>query len=191
MAKEKTGKNIVKHWFDRMEQVLHHEAELAGLFEHGVSTGTAREFLVSRVLRSFLPSFVHLGSGQIFSAAAGMSNQIDVIVYDPRMPFLEVSPGLGLYMLEGVIATVEVKSKLFRTGLVEALDNSLSVLLLTNHLKVQDDDPIKAGVEELRTFQKDEPDPEGKVMASLMPRTYVFGYKGFADHIKMGDVIQE
>jgi hypothetical protein len=76
-AKKKIGKDIVKQWFDRMEQVLQHEAELAGLFEHGVSTGTAREFLVSRVLRSFLPSFVHLGSGQIFSAGAGMSNQID------------------------------------------------------------------------------------------------------------------
>src|SRR4051812_3873010 len=104
----------VKQWFDRLETVLHTEAELAGLFEHGSLTGAAREFFVRRVLRSVLPPIVHVGSGPVVDRHGKSPRQIDVILYDSRCPLLEIEPGVGLYFVEGVLGTVEVKSTLNR-----------------------------------------------------------------------------
>ena len=90
-------------------------------------TGDAREFLVSRVLRSVLAPSLHIGSGKIIGHNGSESKQIDVVIYDPSFPVFEIRPGQGLYLVEGVIATLEVKSKIDKSKLHDSLANCISV----------------------------------------------------------------
>lgn len=118
--------NAMKRWFDELEKVLAAEARLAGLLEHGTMTGSAREFFVQRVLRSVLPPALHIGTGRVISASGETSKQIDVVIYDPQFPLMEAQPGQGLYLREGTMAAIEVKSELNRERTEEALENCLS-----------------------------------------------------------------
>jgi len=115
---------------DTTERSLHSDAEREGLFAHGTLTGNGREFLINRVLRSILPPNVHIGTGRVIDRYDCQSRQLDVVVYDPRFPRLEGAAGASLFFNEGVIATIEVKSRLTTTSLAEALENSRSVLAL-------------------------------------------------------------
>lgn len=123
-----TNKTILS-WLDGLEGMLAAEAAVSGLFEHGTMIGQAREFLVSRVLRSVLPSSVHIGTGRVIDHSGGVSKQIDVIIYDPRFPMMKLDSG-GLYFVEGVLATIEVKSTINTAVLEGSLDNCKSVLEL-------------------------------------------------------------
>jgi len=78
-----------------------------------------------------LPPIVHIGSGKVVDFEGKKSRQIDIIVYDSRFPTFEIQSGMGIYLLEGVIAIIEVKSTLTRKSLFEALDNTQSLIQLT------------------------------------------------------------
>src|SRR5262245_42729947 len=130
------GAHLVREWFDGIEDVLSKEAALAGLLEHGTSIGDAREFFVRRVLRTFLPPGIHVSRGIVFSRSQ-RSRQIDIILFDSRYPVFEIEPGFGLYPVEGVIGTIEVKSRLTTSSLHEALDNCLSVMRITPAVNVE------------------------------------------------------
>ena len=114
-------------WLDGQEIALNESARVAGLLEHNTMVGQAREFLINKVLKSILPAAVHFGTGKIIDSQGSYSKQIDIIVYDARFPALEIE-GSGLYMVEGVIAAIEVKSTLDTGQLILALDNCKSVL---------------------------------------------------------------
>ncbi len=121
---------IIRNWFDKLEESLQADAALASLMGHGTLIGDAREFFVRRVLKTVLPPAVHIGRGMVVGANGQVSNQIDVVIYDPLFPVLEIESGQGLYLNEGVIAAIEVKSTLNKGKLFEALDNCLSVSTL-------------------------------------------------------------
>jgi hypothetical protein len=114
-------------WFDSLERVLKEESELSGLLAHGSTIGQAREFVITRVLKTILPSSVHIGSGKIIDSCGAYSKQIDIILYDPRFPLMKVEGG-GLYFVEGVLATIEVKSTIDSRELKASLENCKSVL---------------------------------------------------------------
>jgi len=117
-------------WFDKLEDTLWKEAAAVGLLEHSTLVGTAREFLVKRVLKSILPPAVHIGSGRVFDGEGNSSKQVDIILYDSRLPVFEIDDGIGEYPIEGVLATIEVKSTLTINELKCALSNCTSVLRL-------------------------------------------------------------
>ena len=126
------GAKIVMDWLDGLETVLDAESRLSGLFDHGPTVGQAREFLVTRVLKTILPTGVHIGSGMVIDHKGASSKQIDVVVYDPRFPIMKVEGG-GLYFVEGVLATIEVKSTIDTVSLKDSLENCRSVLQLWPH----------------------------------------------------------
>lgn len=154
---------ITAKWFDALEAHLHAGAKLAGLFSHGGMKGNAREFFVKRALQTVLPPSLHIGTGKIIGHDGTESRQIDVVVYDPAFPVFESSPGHGLYMVEGVIAAIEVKSTLDETKLREALDNCDSVAQVSTSLSAE------------RLIEK-----QGKEVSlghfPLRPVSYIFGY---------------
>jgi hypothetical protein len=122
----------VVDWFDGLEGVLHSEAQLSGLLAHGSTIGQAREFVVTRLLKTILPSSVHIGSGKVIDSNGSYSKQIDIVIYDPRFPLMRVDGG-GLYFVEGVLATMEVKSTITSDELKVSLENCKSVLGLSPH----------------------------------------------------------
>lgn len=119
---------VTKSFFDKYEKELIQRAETAGLIKHNPSIGALKEFLTKSVLNNILPDCCSLVSGQIFDGTGLLSRQIDIIVYDSRLPKLEIAPGFGYYSIEGVIACIEIKSKLDKKSIEEALNNSKSIL---------------------------------------------------------------
>ena len=164
----------IADWFDQLESVLQAEAELSGLLSHGSTIGQAREFLVSRVLSTFLPAGVHIGSGKIIDSQGNESKQIDIIIYDPRFPLMKVEGG-GLYFVEGVLATIEVKSTINKAELKTSLENCKSVLSLV----INGEHPEEA--EARITFYMERENitheqAEQRFWYMFHPATYVFGF---------------
>lgn len=120
--------DITKSFFDKYEKELIQRAETTGLMDHRPSAGTLKEFLTKIVLGSILPNTCSLVSGQVFDGMNSLSKQIDIIIYDDRLPKLELAPGFGYYAIEGVIAAIEIKSKLDKKSIIESLNNAKSVL---------------------------------------------------------------
>ena len=163
-----------KEWFDALEKALEAEVKIAGLLEHGTLIGNAREFLVQRVLKSVLPPLIHVGSGKIIDASQHQSSkQIDIILYDSRFPLLEISPGVGLYLIEGVVGTIEVKSQLTKKTLVEALENSYSVLSLQQlHVRGSNDPNVVKTIES--RYGIDHNEALRKLRYEYLPSSYIF-----------------
>lgn len=163
-----------KEWFDALEKALEAETKIAGLLEHGTLIGNAREFLVQRILKSVLPPLIHIGSGKVIDATTERcSKQIDVILFDARCPFLEIAPGLGMYPIEGVVGTIEVKSRLTKKTLQEALENVYSVLSLQQRYVPGSDEPrVIAAVQ--NRYRIDEAEARRKLRYEHLPASYVF-----------------
>jgi hypothetical protein len=169
-----TGHLLVKQWLDQLETTLRSEAELSGLLGHGSMIGSAREFFVTRVLRSILPPTVHIGSGRIINRQS-ISKQIDIILYDPQCPLMEIQPGQGLYFIEGVIATIEIKSLLTKEKLLQALDNCGSVARLMPSLS-SFDQLNRLGIALLKKNALPKECVQDAVRWEISPRNYVFSF---------------
>lgn len=167
-------KTHAQKWFDQLEVTLAHEAEQAGLFEHNTLIGSAREFFLKRVLRSILPPTIHVATGKIIDAQGNASNQIDIILFDSRFPVLEIDSGVGTYPLEGVIATIEVKSTLTTRELYTALDNTRSLIDLTPGL--EQDTPLKEHMRELVKSGSSETDAKRKAYFEWIPAGYIYAF---------------
>jgi hypothetical protein len=164
----------VVDWFDGLEDMLTTEAKLSGLLEHGSTIGQAREFVVTRILRTILPAGVHIGSGKVIGNHGSSSKQIDIVVYDPRFPFMKVEGG-GLYFIEGALATIEIKSTIDSDQLRMSLDNCKSVL----ELHVQGEYPEEADAQ-IRFYMNkgnlSREMAEARFQYMIRPATYVFAF---------------
>jgi len=111
-------------WAGSVSRLLSAYRELSGTTsDHGDVLGKAREAFVSEVLRRFLPQALHVGSGQILDGLGQLSRQVDVLIYRHDMPLLSSLADTNLYFVEGVVSTIEVKSRLDSEKLWEALDS--------------------------------------------------------------------
>jgi hypothetical protein len=167
------NKTVVE-WFDRLEAVLQAEAKLSGLLDHGSTIGQAREFLVTRVLRTILPAAAHVGSGKVIDSRGNASRQIDIIIYDPRFPMMKIEGG-GLYFVEGVLAVIEVKSTIDGAQLTASLENCRSVLELT----INGEHPEEAAARIAFYVDKGKlsrEEAEQRFWYMFHPATYVFSF---------------
>lgn len=165
-----------RNWFDHLNRTLHEEAELAGLFEHGTTTGTSRELFLMRALRNVLPPAVHIGSGIVVDCEGKRSQQVDIVVYDPRFPVLRSALAAGLYLAEGVIATIEVKSTLNKRELKKALGNCLSVMTLSSYAARASMDAV---CKDHSKSDKEQKHKSFEMKREGAPYTYVFAYLGY------------
>lgn len=125
---------IFKEYLAAFSKQISVEAETIGLFKHNATNGMLKEFLVHNVLEKVLPKSCSVVSGIIFDEANSISKQMDLIIVDNRCFGINLSGGIGYYPVESVIATIEVKSKLNKKSIDEALTNSLSTLQMNQHL---------------------------------------------------------
>lgn len=176
----------IRDWFDNIEKVLTTEAESAGLLEHSVTIGQIREFFMRDVLKKFIPSGLIIGSGQVISSKNGtISKQIDIIIFDNRFPRFSItgSSQNALYPIEGVIATIEIKTELKSDTLREALDNCYSVLKLP--IEVQNPDKENEIRRLMNTDAKlTSNNASNKLLWRICPKTYIFAFKGYKEKYK-------
>lgn len=101
--------------------------EVATLTHTGVK-GTIREILVRDLFRPLLPSDFGVGTGQIATAKNELSPQQDVVIYDRRiLPPILFEKTVGIFPVESILATIEVKTKLTATELRTAYDSAKTI----------------------------------------------------------------
>lgn len=88
---------------------------------HAGEFGAARERIVSKLIRKFLPTQLGLGQGFVVNPDSDRTNQVDIVIYDNELtPKLEAEDA-RFYPYETVVALGEVKSILSRKALGEAI----------------------------------------------------------------------
>ena len=85
----------------------------AGLTHQGVK-GQVLEILLGELFRPLLPSDIGVGTGQIIESYSGrMSRQIDIVIYNKSiLPPVLIDGNTGLFPIESVLYTIEVKTTL-------------------------------------------------------------------------------
>ena len=166
----------IRSWFDGFDKILALQAEVSGLLEHIATVGQIREFFVKNVFEKFLPSEVTVGSGQILSSKDDeLSKQIDIIIYDNRFPEFSIkgSEMNALYPVEGVIATIEIKTNLDSVNTLNtALDNCLSAMKLPFEIKSKEQTINKYSEKYNLTPEI----AEQQFIWELSPKTYIFAF---------------
>jgi hypothetical protein len=96
-------------------------AKVLNAIEHKLTQGTLKELFTSELLQHFLTIQFGIGSGIVINDKNKQSNQTDIVIYDKRIipPFISGS-GIGVYPVESVIATIEIKTELHKDDLMEA-----------------------------------------------------------------------
>jgi hypothetical protein len=89
-------------------------ARAAASIRHPGVKGQIREILITQVLRPLLPMQIGVGTGHIICLdGKTISKQHDMVLYDRRLVApLMFDQSLGLFPVEAVLATIEVKSTL-------------------------------------------------------------------------------
>jgi hypothetical protein len=119
----------------RLRADAHHlvsRAEAESLIVHRGLRGRFRELLVDSILSPWLPPYASCGTGMIVDVEdrARQSTQEDIVVFDRSLvpPVLAHSMALeGVFPLDGVLARVEVKSKLTRAELRGAVEAAAEI----------------------------------------------------------------
>lgn len=117
---------LVSH-LNYVEQVLLARSQVASNAGHPNLRGWPREWFIKEFLADHLPSSLEMGQGEIISANSAPKPspgeyrpQNDLIIYQRDFPKISFSPSDGAYLIEGVVATLEIKSKLSKTELKRA-----------------------------------------------------------------------
>lgn len=101
---------------------------------HSLHKGTPREAFIREFLESHLPENVAIGAGEIIDANSQpgvQRNQYDIVIYKKNYPKLDFGGGISGFLIESVIATVEVKSTLNQSGLDQAIRAAINAKALT------------------------------------------------------------
>jgi len=91
---------------------------------HPLHKGTPREAFIREFLSTHLPESVAIGTGEIIDSKSrpGESrNQYDIVIYKKNYPKLDFGGGISGFLIESVIATIEVKSTLTEPELKKAI----------------------------------------------------------------------
>ncbi|UPG95093.1 DUF6602 domain-containing protein [Luteibacter aegosomatissinici] len=107
MAKQK---KLLVNYADGALDALRAQYQMTKVISHSVTAGAAREAVLRDFLVAHLPNMSTAMSGVIFDANDRFSKQQDIVFVlksFPRLPFVS---GSDLIYVEGVIATIEVKT---------------------------------------------------------------------------------
>lgn len=90
------------------------QARAAAKITHKGVKGTVLEILLSKLFRPLLPADIGIGTGQIIDAYGNTpSPQIDIVIYNKAiLPPILIDESVGLFPIESVLYTIEVKTKL-------------------------------------------------------------------------------
>lgn len=173
---------IINEWSRSISHVLKSSFNVSSsIANHASILGDSRESFIRDILKRFLPNNIIIGSGQIVDSKGNKSKQIDIIIYRNDFPILRTFGSSDVYLIEGVISTIEVKSQLNEETLYQALENGKSVRnLIPSFLKESLDHYsnllYSLDVDELSPTQKN------SIMGMILPATYIYSYKGYTQN---------
>jgi hypothetical protein len=100
---------------------------------HSLHKGTPREAFIREFLEKHLNSTVSIGTGEIIdskSKPGDRRNQFDIVIYKHNYPRLDFGGGINGFLVESVVATIEVKSTLDKAGIEQAVKAARAAKLL-------------------------------------------------------------
>lgn len=102
------------------------QAKAAAGFDHQGVKGSVLEALISQLFEPLLPPNIGVGTGQIIDSYSGQqSGQIDIVLYNKSiLPPILLDQRLGIFPIESVLYTIEVKTTLNATELRMAHDSA-------------------------------------------------------------------
>jgi len=115
---------MLKSHMDAKEQALVAISKIPANSGHPLHKGTPREAFIKEFLQSHLSSNVDIGTGEIIDAQSRpyqSRSQFDIVIYKKNYPKLDFGGGITGFLIESVIATIEVKSVLAYADLEQAI----------------------------------------------------------------------
>src|SRR5688572_10764507 len=115
---------MLKSHMDAKENALVAISKIPANSGHSLHKGTPREVFIREFLQSHLPENVAIGTGEIIDASSqpgAQRNQFDIVIYKKKYPKLDCGGGVSGFLIESLIATVEVKSTLTQSDLEQAV----------------------------------------------------------------------
>jgi hypothetical protein len=128
---------VLKSHMDAKENALVAISKIPANSGHSLHKGTPREAFIREFLESHLPENVAIGTGEIIDANSqpgAQRNQFDIIIYKKNYPKLDFGGGISGFLIESVIATVEVKSTLSQSDLEQAIKAARNAKALTSNV---------------------------------------------------------
>ncbi|TRM10707.1 hypothetical protein FH966_02680 [Lentibacillus cibarius] len=115
----------VKSLYRLAAKKLISDFEMSSQLKHQGSTGTYREDAIKKfLLEGRLPDKYGIGSGEIIGPNSDISRQSDLVIYDKlNCPVLLFEESVQVFPSDAVYGIIEVKSRLSKQKLIEALEN--------------------------------------------------------------------
>lgn len=183
-----TNMSIFDEWARFAADIIHAESKLiADIINHPTRIGTAREVLIKGILSRVLPSAYEIGSGQIVDSERNISKQIDIIIARRDFPALRFSDGTAQYLVESVLATIEIKSQLTKDTMFEALENCRSVgelkALVDKSSLMRRLKQLNLDVDENNALVANSMTREA-VLLKGRPVSFIFGFSGYKERVE-------
>ena len=106
-----------------------------GKLFHAGEFGTYRERILKDFLKLAVPGNLEMGSGFLINAAGGVSTQADIVVFDRSvLPRIESAERQRFFPVEGVCGIGEVKSRLTKSDLRQAMNKLARVKATADHV---------------------------------------------------------
>lgn len=115
---------MLKTHMDYLEKYLVAKSKIQESTGHSLHKGTPRETFINDFLQAHLAETVAFGTGEIIDANSkprAPRNQYDIVIYRKNYPKLDFGGGINGFLIESVIATIEVKSTLTEKDLSQAI----------------------------------------------------------------------
>jgi hypothetical protein len=114
---------MLRSHLNAIESVLLAQSTAASNAGHPNIRGGPREWFIRDFLISHLPENLQIGQGEIIDPDSKPNpnpkqyrHQVDIILYRKDLPKISLSQNDHIFLAEGVMATIEVKSKLKEKG---------------------------------------------------------------------------
>jgi hypothetical protein len=147
----------------RLQGLIDLSKKLGGLNHTGV-LGLLREALIESFLVPLLVEPYRAASGVIIDTNGRQSGQCDIIVWDNSIiPPLYHARSAGLFGIESVVATIEIKSTLTRDGVRQAFEMGDA----TKNMNYMQGNPRP---------QPPNPQPMHAAGTAIMPLNIIFGF---------------
>jgi hypothetical protein len=128
---------MLKSHMDAVESSLIHISQIPANAGHTLHRGTPREAFIKKFLEGYLSANVAIGTGEIIDANSqprAQRNQFDIVIYKNNYPKLDFGGGINGFMIESVVATIEVKSVLDQSAIDQSMKAAHAAKSLTPNI---------------------------------------------------------
>lgn len=107
--------------------------EARGRLQQAGNRGDVAEHALRQFLSTHLPRAFDVGHGEVIDSFGERSRQMDVVITTPDHPYRHPSEEPGMFIVEGVLAAAEVKTRLTAEEVRDAVQKAASFKKLRKH----------------------------------------------------------